>query len=65
MEGKYQEIRKYPVKHKKYKEDEKLRKRSAKKTKANAQMTAPQPNGENSSAVKNLQANTLSKYFKS
>ena len=51
------------VKHKKYKEDEKLRKWAAKKTKqANAQMTTPQPIGENYSAANNSTPNSGSSF---
>ena len=47
-------IRKDPVKYKKYKEDEKLIKRAAKKPKqANTQMTMLQPNGKNSATANN------------
>ena len=54
-------FRKDPVKHEKYKEDEKLKKRSAKKTKqANAQMTSFQPNGKNSSASNKSTPNSSS-----
>ena len=56
-------IRKDPVKHKKYKEDKKLRKWAAKKKKqANAQMITPQLNGENSSATKNSTPNSRSSF---
>ena len=52
-------FRKDPVKHKKYKEDEKLKKWSAQKTKqTNAQMTSSQPNGENSSVTNNSTPNS-------
>ena len=57
-------IRKDPVKHKKYKEDEKLGQWASKKTKqANAQMTTLQPNGENSSATNNSTSNSSSEFF--
>ena len=56
-------IKKDPVKHKKYKEDEKLRNWVAKKTKqANAQMPTPQPNAENSSATSNSVPNSISPF---
>ena len=52
-------ITKDPVKHKKYKEDEKLRKWATKKTKqTNVQTTTPQPNGENCSAINNSTPNS-------
>ena len=52
-------FRKDPVKHKKYKEDEKLKKWSVNKTKQkNTQMTSSQTNGENSSATNNSTANS-------
>ena len=52
------------VKHKKYKEDEKLRKWAAKKTKqANAQMTTPQPIGENYSALQTTQLQIVVRHF--
>ena len=52
-------FRKDPVKHKKYKEDEKLKKWSAQKTKqTNAQMTSSQPNGENSSVTNSSTPNS-------
>lgn len=55
MESKYQErSRKTQIK-----ENEKLRKSAAKKTKqAKAQMTTPQPNGKNSFAANNLTLNS-------
>ena len=56
-------FRKDPVKHKKYKEDEKLEKWSVKKTKkTNAQMTSSQSNGENSSATNNATPNSSSSF---
>ena len=52
-----------PVKQKKYKEDQKLRKCAAKETRqANAQMTTPQPNGKNSSATNKLTLNSSSSF---
>ena len=51
-----------PVKYKKYKKDEKLRKWSAKKTKKNAQMTSSQPISENSSATNNSTPNSSSSF---
>ena len=52
-------FRKNPVKHKKYKEHEKLKKWSVNKTKqTNTQMASSQPNGKNSSATNNSTANS-------
>ena len=57
-------IRKGPVKYKKYKEDEKLIKWVAKKPKqANTQMTIPQPNGKNSATANNWPPNSGSSFY--
>ena len=50
-------------KHKKDKEDEKLRKWSAKKKKKCTQMTSSQSNGKNSSPTNNSTRNTSSSFF--
>ena len=56
-------IRKDPVKYKKYKEHEKLIKWVAKKPKqANNQMTIPQPNGKNSFTANNSPPNSGSSF---
>ena len=56
-------FRKDSAKHKKDKEDEKLRKWSAKKKKKCTQMTSSQSNGKNSSPTNNSTRNTSSSFF--